>query len=349
MIIIGRYIKSNKHIAIVTPGFPKNEKDSTCIPALQLFVKELIKKEIEVTVFSLHYPFSAVEYKWNGIEVVPLNGRNRFFVRKFFLLNRLRRAFLRKNTTKKIDLIHSFWLNETTFFSSKLADEFNIDIIASAQGQDVLKENEYLKKLPWQSMKVYCMSDFQKNQLLRSISAKVSIISWGVSNPILMEKEFDLIGVGNLIPLKNFTYFIELCKNLKEYKPEFKAKIIGKGIEKDKLLRLINNFNLDKNVELVGELSYKETQALIAKAKVLVHPSTYEGFGMVLIEALAYKTHVLSSPVGFAFECSDIKKIKFNIESDTMRVLELLKNTDAKQKLLKISDTVENYLKIYEE
>ena len=35
-----------KHLLIITPGFPENEGDTKCIPALQIYLKELQAKKI---------------------------------------------------------------------------------------------------------------------------------------------------------------------------------------------------------------------------------------------------------------------------------------------------------------
>src|SRR5581483_10270599 len=48
-------------------------------------------------------------------------------------------------------------------------------------------------------------------------------------------------------------------------------------------------------VELTGYLSDERLDALIRGAEVLVHPSLYEGFGLVVLEAMARGTPVLAA------------------------------------------------------
>ena len=86
-------MKLNKHIAIVVPGFPKDESDSTCLPAVQHFVRGMSKKIERITVFALHYPYSDESYTWNGVTVLPMKGNNSFWKRKFTLYKTLKTAF----------------------------------------------------------------------------------------------------------------------------------------------------------------------------------------------------------------------------------------------------------------
>ena len=66
-------------IVILSPGFPRNEADSTCMPPQQLFVKALkeICPGLNIIVLAFQYPFFAGEYQWNGVKVISLGGKNK--------------------------------------------------------------------------------------------------------------------------------------------------------------------------------------------------------------------------------------------------------------------------------
>ncbi|MGB0369237.1 MAG: hypothetical protein ACPGD8_07510 [Flavobacteriales bacterium] len=51
-----------KHILILTPGFPENEADDTCMPYLQTYLREASKEEhgLRFTVISLQYPYKSI-------------------------------------------------------------------------------------------------------------------------------------------------------------------------------------------------------------------------------------------------------------------------------------------------
>ena len=108
------------------------------------------------------------------------------------------------------------------------------------------------------------------------------------------EKDIDILAVGSLIPLKQYDIFIETVAEIKKQIPGIKAKLIGKGPERDRLEKLISQLGLQSNITLTGELSYHEVVEQMQRAKVFLHPSSYEGFGVVLIEALYAGCHVVS-------------------------------------------------------
>ncbi len=310
-------------------------------------MKELVRQGGRVTVFSLHYPFKKERYSWNGVEVIPLNGRNNFFIRRTRLYSRLRRGLKTVHEKNKIDVMHSFWLDETTYFSGKLGEEFQIPVLATAQGQDVLPSNRFLNKINWGNITTYCISQYQKLTLEKNLPKEIGVIPMGIEKAILEDKTYDIVGVGNLISLKNYSYFIELCKGLKSIKPDFLAKIIGVGEELESLKKLVGKYKLSEHIQFVGELSYNATQIQIAQAKVLLHPSKFEGFGMVLIEALANQTHVLSAPVGVALEEEQIEELTFKVETDVKALVTLLEKAIPKSKLYTIEETVRAYIKSY--
>src|SRR5579872_3606928 len=77
--------KDRPALVILSPGFPANETDTTCLPAQQDFVRLLheTRPALEIIIIAFQYPFTNEPYQWNNVTVMPLNGRNR---RKFHRL-----------------------------------------------------------------------------------------------------------------------------------------------------------------------------------------------------------------------------------------------------------------------
>ncbi len=101
-----------------------------------------------------------------------------------------------------------------------------------------------------------------------------------------------ILGVGRLHPQKNFLLLIKAFKLVHEANQNTKLVIIGEGDEKSKLRRLTENLKLNKHVIF---LSFKQNIfPYIKSADVFVLSSNYEGFGNVLVEALAMGTPVVS-------------------------------------------------------
>lgn len=323
-----------------------------CIPALWIFVRELHRQGIAVTVFTLHYPYTKEPYSWFGIPVIPLNGRNKWQQRKVGVPMRLKRLFTKEHQAKPFTHIHTFWLGEATHLGIRLGEKHQLPVIASAMGQDVLSENKYLKRIsPDQLKAIITLSVFHQNQLFKTTGWKSTIVPFGLPEveTVTSTKTIDLIGIGNLIPLKNYGYFIEICGRLLSDFPNLRAEIIGVGSEHNRLQQQIETLGLSDHVQLIGLCSYEETQQRLANSKLLLHPSTFEGFGMIFAEGLATQTHVVANKVGVAMEHPSIHSLSGNADRDAAMIAELLESPLPDREVYAIAATVDRYLEVYDE
>ena len=133
--------------------------------------------------------------------------------------------------------------------------------------------------------------------------------------------ENSIIYVGRLAPHKHVDDLIYALKILKNEISNIKLRIVGNGIEKDNLTKLVTKLGLEKNVEFLGELDYKNVIMEIKKSNVLVLPSTREGFGMVLAEAGACNVPVIAYRTGGVVEVVEDGKNGFLVESHNIDVL----------------------------
>ncbi len=97
----------------------------------------------------------------------------------------------------------------------------------------------------------------------------------------------DIIFVGRLIKEKNADLLINSIVHVKRSIPDVKCKIIGDGPEKERLEGLVARDALSDNVRFSGFMTHDEIISRMKSGKILVLPSTREGFGMVVIEAFA--------------------------------------------------------------
>jgi len=322
-----------------------------CIPALWIYVRELHRQGIAVTVFALHYPYQKESYSWFGIPVIPLNGRNNWLQRKVGVPMRLKRLFALEHQKNSFTHIHSFWLGEATYLGIQLAQKHQLPIVASAMGQDVLAENKFLKRIYFKDLKtVITLSAFHHDQLLKSTGWSSTIVPFGLPEikPITEAKTVDIIGIGNLIPLKNYGYFVELCGWLVQQFPALRGEIIGVGTEQERLQAQIDALGLADHLQLIGICSYEETQQRLASAKLLLHPSVFEGFGMIFAEGLALQTHVVANKVGIAMEHPAIHSLSGKVEDDANMIAALLEMPLPEREVYEIKTTVELHLAVYD-
>ncbi|VVB88534.1 Trehalose synthase [uncultured archaeon] len=104
----------------------------------------------------------------------------------------------------------------------------------------------------------------------------------------------DILFAGRLIKEKNVDMLLEAVNRLRQTVPDIKCHIIGDGPEKERLIGLACEHGLLDNVKFFGFMEYDEIIACMKSSKVLVLPSSREGFGMVVIEAFACGVPVIT-------------------------------------------------------
>lgn len=107
-----------------------------------------------------------------------------------------------------------------------------------------------------------------------------------------------ILAVGRLSPEKNFAGLIKAFAGLRGEAPAPRLAIIGEGPERGALQALIEQYGLTERARLLGQRD--NPFAYMRRARVFVLNSLFEGFGNVLIEAMACGVPVISTdcPVG---------------------------------------------------
>jgi len=290
-----------KTLLIITPGFPADENDSTCMPPQQLFVKALHEQypRLSIIILSLQYPFKAKNYHWHGIPVIAFGGRNRR--RMFRIFNWMDVWAILKQLNREHDVVGllSFWLGECALIGNRFSKGNNVPHFCWLLGQDARPGNKYVKLTKATGDWLIALSDGLAAEFKRNYGVLPQhIIPPGINTssfgPPARKRDIDIIGAGSLIELKQYHLFVDVVKKLTVSFPGIKTVICGKGPEMAKLKIRIGQLKLEKNIELMGELPHKEVLALMQRSRVFLHTSSYEGFGMVLSEALYAGAHVIS-------------------------------------------------------
>ena len=107
----------------------------------------------------------------------------------------------------------------------------------------------------------------------------------------------ELLHIGSLILRKGQHLIIEACKKLKESNIEFHLTLIGDGIQRQMLVDLINKYELEDHVDLLGWIDHRKIPNYLQKADLLVFPSTTEGLPNAVLEAMSMKLAVILTSV----------------------------------------------------
>ena len=115
-----------------------------------------------------------------------------------------------------------------------------------------------------------------------------------------------IVFVGRLVRNKGLHVLLKAFMNLLKEAKDAKLAIVGEEtkttLKQDKvfeeLMGMIKKFNLHKSVKLVGKATEEDLPKIYAAADLVVLPSLMEGFGMVLLEAMATAKPCVATQVG---------------------------------------------------
>jgi glycosyltransferase involved in cell wall biosynthesis len=105
-----------------------------------------------------------------------------------------------------------------------------------------------------------------------------------------------ILFIGRLIYYKHLEVVIEALKILRD-KCNVKLVVLGDGPMRRDWENLVERYNLKDYVEFKGYVSHEEKLYYLSKCRALVLPSTFEGFGIVILEAWALKKPVIVANV----------------------------------------------------
>ncbi len=166
----------------------------------------------------------------------------------------------------------------------------------------------------------------------QALERKVQVVYHGVDLETFrprhdtVEETADILTIGNFVEKKGHRYLIEACTILKRKGIEIKCLLLGEGPEKDNIIKMVKELQLEDNIEFSGRRPQSELPSVYGRAKVFVLPSLITGSGdrdgipNVLAEAMAMGLPVISS---------DLPNISELIEHDRDGILVREKDPEA--------------------
>lgn len=238
-----------------------------------------------------------------------------------------------------------------------------------------LLEKQYLKK---KFDGYISVSYFTKKKLIDKIKIpeeKIAVIYNGINLDIYKKTNIDekysnptIVTICRLVPYKRVEDLIKAIKILKSDIPNIRLKVIGKGPHEEYLKKLSKDLGVIDKIDFLGKINDQQNLIkILKKSHVFALPSITEGFGMVIIEALAAGIPYVSSDIppireitnngigGSFCKTRDYKdlalKIKFLITDETKRI-EIMKNVNSYIKQFEwkniTSNLEEYYTKLHE-
>jgi glycosyltransferase involved in cell wall biosynthesis len=118
----------------------------------------------------------------------------------------------------------------------------------------------------------------------------------------LPESTFVFLSAGRLHEQKNYPMLLKAFKSVAEKNQNTVLVIAGEGILKDELKRLCENLDIEKKALFVGRRD--DIPQLMQLCDCFVLSSNFEGFGLVVAEAMSMKKPVIATDCGGVKEVS---------------------------------------------
>ena len=174
----------------------------------------------------------------------------------------------------------------------------------------------WIRKILLHSCQIIANSNFTKNRLVEEYGIPQSLVS--VFHPFVNVRAIEeaargmaaiekpegvkiILSVGRLVKRKGFDMVIAAMNRLKD-KP-YEYWIIGEGDDKARLTRLIQEYELQEKVKLLGNVPNPEIYRYFKACDVFIMPSReidgdVEGFGIVFLEAGVFRKPVIGGRSG---------------------------------------------------
>lgn len=165
----------------------------------------------------------------------------------------------------------------------------------------------FAKILAKTSIRIYTVSDYSKKDIEKVYKLdkdKIKVIYNGINSKFISEskesvvKENYILSFGSIEPRKNTKLMIKVYKQLlDEYDDMKDTKLVlygFRGYDKSKLKELIKSLKLEDKIIVYKYIEDDDLKELYKKSKIFCFLSSFEGFGLPIIESMALRTPVIA-------------------------------------------------------
>jgi glycosyltransferase involved in cell wall biosynthesis len=290
----------------------------------------------------------AAEIKRTGVKVVDLSRKGKIYpwliIKLFFLIRK-----------EKIKIIHTHLVHASIVgrIAAKLA---GVKAILTTRHYAYERKEETL--IYWLERKTACFNEMTiaissavRNYLLNSEEyepQKVVVIHNAIDlslfdsysgEPLLRTDENYLIGtVGRLHPQKGYDTLLRSMPHVIERFPQVKLMIVGDGFQRKYLEGFCSNLGISEQVIFLGRKAPAEVIGFLKNIDLFVLASNWEGFGIVVLEAMAEAKPVIATNVEGLPEVVEDGQTGFLVPPGqpielANRIIELLNNRKLSKKM----------------
>lgn len=280
------------------------------------------------------------------IKAIPVKVNNFSFLNPL-KINKLKSLFQQNNINTII-----MNLSSDVKFAGFAAKKAGIKNIIYRRGSAIPIKNSFLNRYIFKNIltEIIANTEATKSTVLQNNKnlfpkEKIHVIYNGIDLKVFDDEKIKtqttnedcvvLGNIGRLVKQKAQYLLLELAEKLKNENVNFKIIIGGKGKLEEELKQKVKEKNLEKRIEFTGFV--KSPKEFISGIDIFVLPSLWEGFGYVLVEAMACEKPVVafkisSNPEIIADNETGFLSEFMNIEDFKIKTLNLINDKNLRQK-----------------
>lgn len=252
----------------------------------------------------------------------------------------------------------------------------SVPIVFECHGSKYVEEKKQSKYFSGTKIKLL-FKEFSANRFAKFVAlSKESLKEWNVDNGVVIPnslwfktsrfsdlKSKRVIAVGRHSYEKGLDRMLEIWKKVIEKYPDWSLEIYGKSNENQELQKMANALNIKNNVTFFDPV--KNINDKYLDASIMAMTSRTEGFGMVLIEAMAFglpciaydcpcgpRAIIQNNENGLLVEDGNIdsfvQKIELLIEDENLR-LQMGKNAQGSAEKYNLDSIMQQWKTLFEE
>jgi glycosyltransferase involved in cell wall biosynthesis len=104
---------------------------------------------------------------------------------------------------------------------------------------------------------------------------------------------FKIGTIGRLVPQKDYPTLLSAFSNVLKSAPDIELYVVGEGYLQKELMELCKSLGINGKIHWLGKTEY--INEFLSKIDLFILPSIYEGFGLVLLEAMVAKKPIIAA------------------------------------------------------
>ena len=322
--------KKNNNILIVSPGYPRWKGDYTH-PMVYNLARLLKTEGYKISVVTIHYPNTPVIEKMDNVEVVRAKyatQNHEVLGSDGGLIDDIRGSWKCKILVIPM-LLSLAW---HTFKKARYSDQILVQWVPTAlvalpaklflRRKLILHSRTYPDTFFWKMVYriiipladgiIYNSKDnrnftekLYKHPLTTVIGSGINVKQFqSFSKNKKISKTWELISVARLVEFKGLKYSIKAISLLKSRGRSVRLTIVGDGPLRNDLEKLAKQLNVTDSVVMVGAIPHEKIPQILSQKNLFLISSIVdnqgrtEGFGAVILEAMAAGLPVVASSVG---------------------------------------------------